>query len=185
MTEEIIVITDPDSDRYHTFSYISWWKQEIVRNATILVVGAGALGNEVLKNLALMGIGNLIIADFDTIEDSNLSRSVLFRELGSRPTQSRCRRRPPSRNSTPTSTSKRGTATSIIEMGHGRFSPCRCDRRLPGQPRSAAFHRPLQPGGRQALGRWRDSRTDGHRARLLAGPGRELRKHPHRSTITR
>jgi molybdopterin/thiamine biosynthesis adenylyltransferase/predicted RNA-binding Zn-ribbon protein involved in translation (DUF1610 family) len=46
----------------------------------VLVVGAGALGNEVLKNLALMGIGNLLIADFDTIEDSNLSRSVLFRE---------------------------------------------------------------------------------------------------------
>ncbi len=79
-TTETIVITDPDSDRYHTFSYISWWQQETVRNATVLVVGAGALGNEVLKNLALMGIGNLLIADFDTIEDSNLSRSVLFRE---------------------------------------------------------------------------------------------------------
>lgn len=78
--EEPIVITDPDSDRYHTFGYISWWKQEIVRQATILVVGAGALGNEVLKNLALMGIGNLIVADFDTIEDANLSRSVLFRQ---------------------------------------------------------------------------------------------------------
>jgi adenylyltransferase/sulfurtransferase len=78
--DKTIVITDPDTDRYHTFGYISWWQQEIVRNATVLVVGAGALGNEVLKNLALMGIGNLIIADFDTIEDSNLSRSVLFRE---------------------------------------------------------------------------------------------------------
>jgi molybdopterin/thiamine biosynthesis adenylyltransferase/predicted RNA-binding Zn-ribbon protein involved in translation (DUF1610 family) len=76
---ETIVITDPDSDRYHTFGYISWWQQEVVRDATVLVVGAGALGNEVLKNLALMGIGNVIIADFDTIEDSNLSRSVLFR----------------------------------------------------------------------------------------------------------
>ena len=76
---EIIVITDPDSDRYHTFGYISWWQQEVVRNATVLVVGAGALGNEVIKNLALMGIGNILIADFDTIEDSNLSRSVLFR----------------------------------------------------------------------------------------------------------
>lgn len=80
ITNEPIVITDPDSDRYHTFGYISWWQQEVVRNATILVVGAGALGNEVLKNLALMGIGNILIADFDTIEDSNLSRSVLFRE---------------------------------------------------------------------------------------------------------
>lgn len=77
---EPIVITDPDADRYHTFGYISWWQQEVVRNATILVVGAGALGNEVLKNLALMGIGNILVADFDTIEDSNLSRSVLFRE---------------------------------------------------------------------------------------------------------
>ena len=82
MTEEMepIVITDPDKDRYHTFGYISWWQQEVVRNATVLVVGAGALGNEVIKNLALMGIGNILIADFDTIEDSNLSRSVLFRE---------------------------------------------------------------------------------------------------------
>lgn len=77
--QETLVITDPDTDRYHTFGYISWWKQEVVRNATVLVVGAGALGNEVLKNLALMGVGNLLIADFDTIEDSNLSRSVLFR----------------------------------------------------------------------------------------------------------
>lgn len=77
---ETIVITDPDSDRYHTFGYISWWQQEVVRGATVLVVGAGALGNEVLKNLALMGVGNILIADFDTIEDSNLSRSVLFRE---------------------------------------------------------------------------------------------------------
>ncbi len=80
MTEtETIVITDPESDRYHTFGYISWWQQEVVRDATVLVIGAGALGNEVIKNLALMGIGNILIADFDTIEDSNLSRSVLFR----------------------------------------------------------------------------------------------------------
>jgi adenylyltransferase/sulfurtransferase len=77
---ETIIITDPDTDRYHTFGFISWWQQEVVRNATVMVVGAGALGNEVLKNLALMGIGNLLIVDFDTIEDANLSRSVLFRE---------------------------------------------------------------------------------------------------------
>lgn len=76
---ETLVITDPDTDRYHTFGYISWWQQEVVRNATVLVIGAGALGNEVIKNLTLMGIGNILIADFDTIEDSNLSRSVLFR----------------------------------------------------------------------------------------------------------
>lgn len=78
-SENIIVVTDPSTDRYHTFGYISWWKQDVVRNAKVMVVGAGALGNEVLKNLALMGIGYILVIDFDTIEDANLSRSVLFR----------------------------------------------------------------------------------------------------------
>ncbi|MDX2285508.1 MAG: ThiF family adenylyltransferase [Bacteroidia bacterium] len=63
-----------------TFQLISWWKAEDVRNATVMVVGAGALGNEVLKNLALLNVGRILIIDFDTIEYSNLSRSVLFRE---------------------------------------------------------------------------------------------------------
>ena len=44
-----------------------------------MVVGAGALGNEVLKNLALFGVGDIVVVDFDTIEFSNLTRSVLFR----------------------------------------------------------------------------------------------------------
>ena len=39
------------------------------------------LGNEVIKNLVLMGIGNIFIVDFDEIELANLSRSVLFREI--------------------------------------------------------------------------------------------------------
>ena len=44
----------------------------------MLVVGAGALGNEVIKNLALLGVGHVAIADMDSVEVSNLSRSVLF-----------------------------------------------------------------------------------------------------------
>jgi molybdopterin/thiamine biosynthesis adenylyltransferase len=44
----------------------------------VLVVGAGALGNEVIKNLALLGVGRLSILDKDRIEASNLTRSVLF-----------------------------------------------------------------------------------------------------------
>ncbi len=44
-----------------------------------MVVGAGALGNEVLKNLALLGVGTVYLVDFDLIEQSNLTRSVLFR----------------------------------------------------------------------------------------------------------
>jgi len=61
------------------FSLLSWFDVEKVARAKVLVVGAGALGNEVLKNLALFGIGNIIIVDFDRIEHSNLCRSVLFR----------------------------------------------------------------------------------------------------------
>jgi adenylyltransferase/sulfurtransferase len=79
MQEETISVTDPTEDRYNTFGFISWWKQGVVRDATVMVIGAGALGNEVLKNLALMGVGKIFIVDFDTIEAANLSRSVLFR----------------------------------------------------------------------------------------------------------
>lgn len=64
----------------HTFELISWWDAEKVRKAKVIVVGAGALGNEVLKNLALLNVGEILVIDFDTIEYSNLSRSVLFRE---------------------------------------------------------------------------------------------------------
>lgn len=49
-------------------------------HAHIMVVGCGALGNEVLKNLALLGIGHIVVVDFDHVERHNLSRSVLFRE---------------------------------------------------------------------------------------------------------
>ena len=51
---------------------------EKIKDTKILAVGAGAGGNEVLKNLALMGFGNFTIVDFDPIEDSNLSRTTLF-----------------------------------------------------------------------------------------------------------
>lgn len=68
-----------DSDRYSRLKLIAWWEQEKITAAKILVVGAGALGNEVIKNLALMGIGEINIIDFDEVQESNLSRSVLFR----------------------------------------------------------------------------------------------------------
>lgn len=67
-----------------TFRLMSWWEPEVVQKGKVLVVGAGALGNEVLKNLALMNVGNIFIMDFDTIEYANLSRSVLFREEDAR-----------------------------------------------------------------------------------------------------
>ena len=58
---------------------ISCFAQERVAAAKIMVVGCGALGNEVLKHLALFGVGHLVIVDFDTVEPRNLSRSVFYR----------------------------------------------------------------------------------------------------------
>jgi len=72
-------MSSQSSDRYSTLKLIPWWEQEKVANATVMVVGAGALGNEILKNLALVGIGRILIVDFDVVEASNLTRSVLFR----------------------------------------------------------------------------------------------------------
>jgi adenylyltransferase/sulfurtransferase len=66
-------------DHYSRLRLIGWWRQERLTAAKILVVGAGALGNEVLKNLALLGVGRVYVVDFDEIERSNLTRSVLFR----------------------------------------------------------------------------------------------------------
>ena len=62
------------------FTLLSWFKKDKVKNARVLVAGAGALGNEVVKNLALFGVGHIYVCDFVQIEISNLTRSVLFRE---------------------------------------------------------------------------------------------------------
>jgi adenylyltransferase/sulfurtransferase len=78
--EKPLHIPNLHTDRLGTFEFISWWERKKVQNARVLVVGAGALGNDVIKNLALMGVGQLFIIDFDTIEAANLSRSLLFRE---------------------------------------------------------------------------------------------------------
>jgi adenylyltransferase/sulfurtransferase len=70
---------DLTEDRFDRFRLIKWWNQDKIAAARVLVVGAGALGNELVKNLALLGFRQILIVDLDQIECSNLSRSVLFR----------------------------------------------------------------------------------------------------------
>ncbi len=75
-TREIVI---EKRDRYSRLRAIEWWDQARLQQTRVLVAGAGALGNEVLKNLALIGVGYVQVVDFDTIEVTNLSRSILFR----------------------------------------------------------------------------------------------------------
>ena len=59
--------------------------QKVLENKKMFVVGAGAIGCEIMKNLSAMGAGtgekgSVIVTDMDTIERSNLSRQLLFRD---------------------------------------------------------------------------------------------------------
>jgi molybdopterin/thiamine biosynthesis adenylyltransferase len=66
-------------DRFSRLRLISWWDQEKIAKFRLLVIGAGALGNEILKNAALLGFAQVVVVDLDRIEESNLSRAVLYR----------------------------------------------------------------------------------------------------------
>ncbi|MFX0116989.1 MAG: ThiF family adenylyltransferase [Candidatus Hodarchaeota archaeon] len=54
------------------------WNQETLKDSTVLIAGIGGLGCEVAKNLAMSGVGTLILVDLDRIEYSNLNRQILF-----------------------------------------------------------------------------------------------------------
>jgi sulfur carrier protein ThiS adenylyltransferase len=57
---------------------------QVMRNAIVGVAGLGGLGSNVAIALARMGVGTLILADFDIVEPSNLNRQQYFIEhLGS------------------------------------------------------------------------------------------------------
>lgn len=74
-----VSLNEVREDRFSRLRLIPWWDQEKIANCRLLVIGAGALGNEILKNAALLGFTQVVVVDLDRIEESNLSRSVLYR----------------------------------------------------------------------------------------------------------
>ncbi|MDY0224557.1 MAG: sulfur carrier protein ThiS adenylyltransferase ThiF [Candidatus Methanomethylophilaceae archaeon] len=52
--------------------------QDRMRNATVGIAGLGGLGSNIAAMLSRMGVGHLIIADFDTVEPTNLNRQNYY-----------------------------------------------------------------------------------------------------------
>ncbi|MFG1722645.1 ThiF family adenylyltransferase [Micromonospora chalcea] len=67
------------ASRYARHSAIPDWDQDRLKVARVVVVGAGALGGEVTRLLAMAGVGQLTLVDPDVVDESNLSRCSLFR----------------------------------------------------------------------------------------------------------
>ena len=141
-----------DDDRYSRLRLISWWRQERLRDARVLVVGAGALGNEVMKNLALLGLGTTYLIDLDAVEPSNLSRSVLFRsEDGGQPKAEVAARR--ARELNPEIAIVPDPRRRDHRPRPGAVRRRRPGHRLPRQPRGPALGQPPVLEGRHALDR--------------------------------
>ncbi len=69
-----------DRERYLRQQDIEGLGVERLQSMHVSVVGAGAVGNEVVKNLVLMGVGAIDVHDFDRVEIHNLTRSIFLRE---------------------------------------------------------------------------------------------------------
>lgn len=54
--------------------------QEKLKNAKVMVAGAGGLGSPVSTYLAIAGVGKIILADFDSVDPSNLNRQFLHHQ---------------------------------------------------------------------------------------------------------
>ena len=69
-----------DEDLHDRQKRVEGWNQKYIANTRCLIIGAGALGNEVIKDLAQLGVRKMYVVDFDDVVLANLNRCVLLRE---------------------------------------------------------------------------------------------------------
>jgi molybdopterin/thiamine biosynthesis adenylyltransferase len=70
-----------NEDKWDRTKRMGFLDIEKIQNAKVLMVGCGAIGNEVAKNLILEGFRNITIIDMDYIVRSNLNRCLFFTDL--------------------------------------------------------------------------------------------------------
>ena len=74
------MIIDIDKDRFDRQKRISGWRQAKLETVKPVVIGAGALGNEVVKLLLQLGVKKITIVDYDKVVKANLNRCLFFTE---------------------------------------------------------------------------------------------------------
>ena len=68
------------TDKFARISAIGGYERDFISSLKVIIIGAGAIGNELVKNLVLFGVKEVLLFDFDKIELHNLTRSIFFRE---------------------------------------------------------------------------------------------------------
>lgn len=72
--------SEDESKRYHRQILIDGWGEEgqiKLKNSKVFIAGAGGLGSPVAIYLAIAGIGQITLCDFDTLDLTNLNRQIL------------------------------------------------------------------------------------------------------------
>lgn len=76
--EKVVNVHSLDDDRFERSKRLGWFNLKKVEKIRVLVVGAGAIGNETVKDLVLSGFHHIALVDMDYVVKSNLNRCVFF-----------------------------------------------------------------------------------------------------------